>query len=70
MNLLGEYVGGYLDAGFPDLFAAASQGDLVALASQVRRLDARVRDWFGGHSIDLNVFDNEEQLQKFLDRST
>jgi hypothetical protein len=70
MNLLGEYVGGYFEAGFPDLYAPASQGDLKALALQVQRLDAGVRDWLGEHSVDLNVFDTEEQLQKFLDRST
>jgi hypothetical protein len=45
-NLLGEYIGGYEEAGFPDLLESASQGDLVELARQVRRLDERVQEWF------------------------
>jgi len=68
-NLLGEYSSGYREAGFPDLLEPASRGDLPALAAQARRLDEHVRTWFGNHSIDLNVFENPADLQRFLDQS-
>ena len=65
-NLLGEYSGGYEKADFPDLLESASQGDLVELARQVRRLDQKVREWFESHSIELNILDSEEELRRFL----
>jgi hypothetical protein len=65
-NLLGEYSGGYEKADFPDLLEPASQGDLVELVRQVRRLDQKVREWFESHSIELNVLDSEEELRRFL----
>jgi hypothetical protein len=65
-NLLGEYCGGYEKADFPDLLESASQGNLVELARQVRRLDQKVREWFESHSIELNILDSEEELRRFL----
>jgi hypothetical protein len=65
-NLLGEYSGGYEKADFPDLLESASQGDLVELTRQVRRLDQKVREWFESHSIELNILDSEEELRRFL----
>ena len=67
-NLLGEYIGGYKEAGFPDLLESASQGDLVELAKQVQRLDEKVQEWFESHSIELNILDSEEELRRFLDQ--
>ena len=67
-NLLGEYIGGYEKAGFPDLLEPASQGDLVELARQVRRLDERVQEWFESHSIELNILESEKELRQFLNQ--
>jgi len=67
-NLLGEYIGGYEEAGFPDLLESASQGDLVELARQVQRLDERVQKWFESHSIELNILESEEELRRFLNQ--
>jgi len=67
-NLLGEYAGAYERAGFPDLLEPASQGDLVALAKRVRRLDERAREWFESHSIALNVLSGKEELRRFLNQ--
>jgi hypothetical protein len=66
VNLLGEYAGAYARAGFPDLLEPAAQGDLVALAERVRRLDERAREWFESHSIALNVLGSREELRQFL----
>ncbi|MBU1746889.1 MAG: nucleotidyltransferase domain-containing protein [Chloroflexi bacterium] len=65
-NLLGEYNGGYAQAGFPDLTEPAVQGDLVELARRVRRLDEGVRAWFERHSIALNILASEADLRRFL----
>ncbi len=65
-NLLGEYIAGYAEAGFPDLLEPASQGNLVELARQVRRLDEKVQEWFESHSIELNILESEEELHRFL----
>ena len=67
-NLLGEYIAGYEKAGFPDLLEPASQGDLVELARQVRRLDERGQEWFESHSIELNILESEEELRRFLNQ--
>ncbi|HEY88321.1 MAG TPA: nucleotidyltransferase domain-containing protein [Thermoflexia bacterium] len=69
-NLLGEYTAAYAAAGFPDLLASASQGELVELAQQVQRLDAQVRAWLTGQTIDLNILANEEELRCFLNCSS
>jgi hypothetical protein len=66
-NLLGEYMGAYEKAGFPDLLEPASRGDLEALAGQVQRLDEVAREWFESHSIELNILESEEELRRFLD---
>lgn len=66
-NLLGEYIGAYERAGFPDLLAPASQGDLVELARQVQRLDEQARGWFNDRFIGLNVLGSEDELRRFLD---
>jgi hypothetical protein len=67
-NLLGEYMGGYTRAGFPDLSAPASRGDLDELARRVQQLDERAREWFGSHAIDLGLLDSEQALRQFLER--
>lgn len=67
-NLLGEYTGAYEKAGFPDLLESASQGDLGELARQVRRLDEKTLEWFGRHSIELNILESEEELRGFLNQ--
>jgi len=67
-NLLGEYTGAYKKAGFPDLLESASQGDLVELARQVRRLDEKAIEWFRSHSIELNILESEEELHRFLNQ--
>jgi hypothetical protein len=66
-NLLGEYVGAYEKAGWPDLLEPASQGDVVELARQARRLDERAREWLEGRCIELNVLGSKEELGRFLD---
>jgi hypothetical protein len=65
-NLLGEYLGGYEKAGFPDLLEPATHGDCEALARQVQRLDEKVKAWLKGHGIALNVLKSEEELRQFL----
>jgi hypothetical protein len=65
-NLLGEYMGGYEKAGFPDLLEPATHGGCEALAGQVQRLDERVKEWLTGHGIALNVLESEEELRQFL----
>jgi hypothetical protein len=67
-NLLGEYIGGYVAAGFPDLLEPATQGDLETLAQRVQQLDKRVQEWLGEHSIPLNVLHSEEELRRFLNQ--
>jgi hypothetical protein len=67
-NLLGEYMGGYKAAGFPDLLEPAAQGDLETLALRVQQLDKRAQEWFGEHSIPLNILHSEEELRRFLNQ--
>mgnify|MGYP001138200626 CR=1 FL=1 len=67
-NLLGEYTEAYKKAGFPDLLESASQGDLVELARQARRLDEKAIEWFRSHSIELNILESEEELHWFLNQ--
>lgn len=67
-NLLGEYIEGYQKAGFPDLTVLAAQGDLPALATQVRLLDEKVREWCTSRSVELNVLENEAALLQLLKR--
>jgi len=67
-NLLGEYSAGYLAAGFPDLTAAAAQGDLATLAILVQRLNDRVREWFPAHEVDLKILEDEAALRRLLDQ--
>jgi len=67
-NLLGEYVGGYQEAGFPDLLTPASQGNLETLARRTRALDEKVQAWFERHTIRRNVLTDEEVLRRFLAR--
>jgi hypothetical protein len=65
-NLLGEYLAGYEEAGFPDLLEPAFRADLAELADRVRRLDEEMRSWLERHAIDLNILDSEEDLRRFL----
>ncbi len=65
-NLLGEYVGPYQEAGFPDLLQPATRGDLVGLAERVQELDERTRAWFRRRGIDLGILDSPEDLRRFL----
>jgi hypothetical protein len=65
-NLLGEYIGSYQKAGFPDLLEPASQGDFQTLAKHVVALNEKARAWFTQHSIDLNIFENKNHLELFL----
>lgn len=65
-NLLGEYLDGYLKAGFPDLTMLAAQGDLPALARQVQLLDEKARAWFTSQSVELNILKNEAELLELL----
>jgi hypothetical protein len=67
-NLLGEYIGGYQKAGFPDLLESASKGDLETLTKQVLQLDIQVKAWFTQHEIDLNIIGNKTQLNQFLNQ--
>lgn len=67
-NLFSEYMGGYTEAGFPDLLDCVSRGDLGALAQQVTELDDRMRSWLTNRSIGLNILENEEALHSFLDQ--
>jgi hypothetical protein len=67
-NRLGEYSGAYQKAGWPDLIESASQGNLVELARQARRLDEQAREWFNSRSIELNILDSKEELRQFLNR--
>jgi hypothetical protein len=65
-NLLGEYSEGYFQVGFPDLLEPAARGDLEALAARVQELDAKAREWLQGHSIPLNILEDEADLRGFL----
>ena len=67
-NLLGEYIGGYEKAGFPDLLEPATQGDFEELARRAQQLDEKVKEWFKAHSIALNVLESEEELRRFLNQ--
>jgi len=67
-NLLGEYIGGYHEAGFPDLLEPATQGDLETLAQRVRQLDEKAKEWFERHAIPLNILQSEEELRHFLNQ--
>jgi hypothetical protein len=67
-NLLGEYIGGYEKAGFPDLLEPATQGDFEALARRAQQLDEKAKEWFKIHSIALNVLESEEELRRFLNQ--
>ena len=67
-NLLGESLDGYRRAGFPDLTAAAAQGDLPRLAEQARRLDDAVAAWLRRHDVELGVMADEAELEAFLRR--
>lgn len=67
-NLFGEYIGGYREAGFPDLLEPATQGDLEALARRVQRLHEMMVEWLTGHSIALNVLESEAELRRFLEQ--
>jgi hypothetical protein len=66
LNLFGEYVGPYLDAGFPDLLEPAARGDLAALAARVVELDERMQAWLEAHSVGLNVLADVDELRRFL----
>lgn len=65
-NLLGEYIVGYQEAGFPDLLAPAVEGNLDQLAAQVRRLDAAIQAWLTERDIDLGMLESQEALRDFL----
>jgi hypothetical protein len=65
-NLLGEYAAGYATAGFPDLLRVAAQGDLVALAARVQRLDSQMQAWLEVQGVDLNILADEATLARFL----
>lgn len=67
-NLLGEYIGGYEKAGFPDLLEPATQGDFEALARRAQELDEKAKEWFKIHSIALNILESEEELRRFLNQ--
>jgi hypothetical protein len=67
-NLLGEYLGGYQKAGFPDLFEPAARGDFETLARRVQELDETVQKWFAEHSIALNILETEDDLRRFLNQ--
>jgi hypothetical protein len=67
-NLLGEYLGGYQNAGFPDLLEPATKGDLEILVARVNQLDIKIKDWFDQNSIDLNILANEAELKQFLQK--
>jgi hypothetical protein len=65
-NLLGEYLGGYQKAGFPDLLEPASTGDLETLTVRVDLLDTKIKNWFEQYSIDLNILKSTAELKDFL----
>jgi hypothetical protein len=67
-NLLGEYLGGYEEAGFPDLLEAATHGDFETLARRVQELDEIVQEWFTELSIALNILETEDDLRRFLNQ--
>jgi hypothetical protein len=67
-NLLGEYLGGYQKAGFPDLLEPAARGDFETLAQRVQELDETVQEWFAKHSIALNILETEDDLRRFLNQ--
>ncbi len=67
-NLLGEYVGGYQEAGFPDLLTPASQGELETLAKRVRQLDEKVQAWLAQRGIARNVLPDKTALRRFLEQ--
>ena len=65
-NLLGEYLSGYEQAGFPDLLTPAVEGDLDELVERVRRLDAAMRAWLTEQGIDLGILESQQDLRDFL----
>lgn len=66
-NLLGEYIEGYEEAGFPDLLTPAVEGDLNELAERVRRLDVALQAWLTERGIDLGMLESTEALREFLE---
>jgi len=67
-NLLGEYVSGYQEAGFPDLLTPASRGDTETLAQRVRQLDEKVQAWLAQRGIARNVLPDKTALRRFLEQ--
>lgn len=67
-NLLGEYSAAYREAGFPDLLATASRGDLALLADEARKLGVMVAAWLTERGVETNILADGEELQRFLAR--
>jgi len=67
-NLLGEYSAAYRQAGFPDLLATASRGDLALLADEARKLEVTMAAWLTERGVATNVLADGEQLRRFLAR--
>jgi predicted nucleotidyltransferase len=64
--LLGDYSAAYSEAGFPDLSAAAAEGDLDELRRLVQVLDAGVRSWMTRRGLSLDVVADLDTLRRLL----
>lgn len=68
--LFSDYGRYYLEAGFPDLTAAAAAADLQGLASLAWSLDRRMRTWMDDHGLPLGEVADMDELRRLLGRST
>lgn len=62
-----EYAAGYISARLPDLISVAAERDLVALERAAARFDSAMRRFLELHRVSADVFDDERDLQAFLD---
>ena len=62
-----EYSAGYVSARLPDLISVAAEGDLNTLERAAVRFDFAMRRFLELHGVSADVFDDERDLQAFLD---
>ncbi len=66
-NRYGEYGQAYQEMGLPDLMTALNPADLGPLAKLADEFDATIRSWIKELGIELNVFDQVDELAEWLD---
>ena len=64
-NLYREFASVYRQLELPDLMQVPSE-NMDELNEQTRQLDRRLRQWLKKESVDLNEFQNLEELKRWL----